>query len=226
LHHEGVTPSDREAETRRIAAGSSDDDPTGWFEQLYTSARSGGAVIPWERGGPHPLLSEWTTDHAVDGHGRAAVVVGCGLGYDAEHLAGVGFATTAFDVSPTGVASAAERHPGSEVDYVTADLLALPADWQGAFDLVLESLTVQSMPVAFHERAIQAVCSLVAPGGTLLVIAGSRDEGSEVQGPPWPLTESEIQAFASGGLRLVHVEQLTDANDPATRRWRVELRRD
>jgi SAM-dependent methyltransferase len=220
-----VTSSDPEAETSRIAAQSSDEDPTGWFEQLYTSARSGTAVIPWERGGPHPLLGQWTAEHALDGHGRSAVVVGCGLGYDAEHLAALGFDTMAFDISPTAVESARERHPDSRVEYVTADLLALPAEWGDGFDFVFESLTVQSLPVRLHEPAIRSVCSLVAPGGTLLVMANSRAEGSEVEGPPWPLTRSEIGAFGSGDLHTFQVEELVDQNDPAVRRWRVELHR-
>jgi len=220
-----LMPSDREDETRRIAAGASDDDSTGWFEELYASAGSGTAVIPWDRGGPHPLLSQWSAQHALDGHGRSAVVVGCGLGVDAEHLTSLGFLTTAFDVSPAGVASARERHPHSRVDYVTADLLALPAEWSGGFDFVLESLTVQSLPVGLHERAIQSVCSLVAPGGTLLVISGAREEGSEGEGPPWPLTRSEIETFATGDLQPFQVEELVDEQDPASRRWRVELHR-
>ena len=220
-----MAPSDREAETRRIAQRASEDDPTGWFEQLYTSARSGEAVIPWERGGPNPLLSEWTGLHALDGHGRTAVVVGCGLGDDAELLAALGFHTTAFDVSPTGVASARERHPDSRVDYVIADLLALPAEWLRSFDFVFESLTVQSLPIGHHDQAIRSVCSLVAPGGTLLVIAGSRDESSDVDGPPWPLTRSEIGAFAADDLHTFQVEELGDEREPAYGRWRVELHR-
>ena len=218
--------SDREAETRRIAAGANDQDPTGWFEELYQSARSGTAAIPWDRGAPHPLLAEWTAVHEVDGSGRSAVVVGCGLGTDAEHLAWLGFDSTAFDVSPTAVATASERHPGSSVAYTTADLFDLPTDWSGAFDLVFESLTVQSMPIAFHEPAIRAVGSLVAPRGTLLVVAAQREEGVEVQGPPWPLTRSEIAAFSTAELRTVSVEDLQDREAPEIRRWRVELRRD
>jgi SAM-dependent methyltransferase len=221
-----VSAPDPEAETRRIAAGANDQNPTGWFEELYRSAKSGAAAIPWDRGAPHPLLLEWTTDHEVDGVGRSAVVVGCGLGRDAEHLAGLGFETTAFDISPTAVATASERHPDSRVTYTVADLFDLPTAWQGAFDLVFESLTVQSMPIAVHERAILAVGSLVAPGGTLLVVAAHREEGATIEGgPPWPLTRSEIEAFSTGELRAVQVEDLQDRDDPQVRRWRLELRR-
>lgn len=220
-----MTSEDPAAETRRLAAQASDRDPTGWFEQLYLSARSGAATLPWDRGGPHPLLAAWTVEHALDGHGRSAVVVGCGLGSDAEHLAALGFATTAFDVSPTAVASARERHPGSRVDYTTADLLDLPTGWRGGFDFVLESLTVQSLPVRLHQRATENVRSLVAPGGTLLVIAGARAVDSEAVGPPWLLTRPEVEAFAGGELHTQQVEELPDREDPAVRRWRVELRR-
>ena len=220
-----MAPSDAESETRRIASQSSDDDPTGWFEQLYTSAQAGRAAIPWEREGPHPLLGQWTVAHALDGHGRSAIVVGCGLGNDAEHLAALSFDTTAFDVSPTAVASARERHPGSAVHYTVGDLFAVPPAWRGAFDFVFESLTVQSLPVSLHGRAIAGVRSLVAPGGTLLVVAAAREEGSEVDGPPWPLTQREIEEFESGYLHAWQVEELTDERERFVRRWRVELRR-
>src|SRR5689334_8303370 len=133
--------TDPHDEMRRLAAQSSDQDPTGWFEQLYRHARSGDAVIPWDRGGANPLLEQWTAQHGLDGTGRTAMTVGCGLGFDAEHLAALGFRTTAFDVSPTAVETARERHPDSQVEYTIADLLDLPAEWTGAFDFVFESLT-------------------------------------------------------------------------------------
>jgi SAM-dependent methyltransferase len=219
-----VAPSDAESETRRIASLASED-PTGWFEQLYASARAGRAAIPWEREGANALLGQWTVAHALDGHGRSAVVVGCGLGNDAEHLAALSFDTTAFDVSPTAVASARERHPGSPVHYTVGDLFDVPPAWHGGFDFVFESLTVQSLPIALHDRAIAGVRSLVAPGGTLLVVAAAREEGTAVDGPPWPLTQREIEEFASGDLHIWQVEELTDERDPSVRRWRVEVRR-
>ncbi|GGM09021.1 class I SAM-dependent methyltransferase [Dactylosporangium sucinum] len=169
------------------------DDAVGWWDDLYVAAGAGLTAIPWDRGGPHRLLSAWAAERGLvppsgsqppagedsapaaapaeaASRGRA-VVVGCGLGADAEFLAGLGWATTAFDVSPEAVRQAGARVPGSRVEYRVADLFALPEGFVGAFDLVLESMTVQALPRSLRERAIAAVRSLVAPGGTLLVIA-------------------------------------------------------
>jgi SAM-dependent methyltransferase len=208
-------PEPDEAVRRLVAA--SRDDPLGFFERLYVAAEAGEAVVPWDRGEPNRLLAEWVEGARPRGDGRRAVVVGAGLGADAELIASLGFATLAFDLSPTGVRTARARHPGSPVDYVVADLLDLPPEWAGRFDLVFEGLTVQSMPEELHARAIAGVRSLVAPGGTLLVIATAREEGAAADGPPWPLTRSEIDAF---GLRPVGVELLGDE----IKRWRAEFR--
>ena len=207
-------------QARRLAA----DDPTGWFDRLYVAAERGEAVVPWDRGGPHPLLEEWTREHNVRGGGRRALVVGCGFGSDAEHLAAIGFATTAFDLSPTAVRGAQARFPNSPVDYRAANLLEAPAQWRRAFDLVLESLTVQSLPDPPRREAIARVADLVAPGGTLLVIATARDGPPPT--PPWPLTREEIDAFAAdGGLETIRAEHLRDPAGEVPPRWRAELRR-
>jgi SAM-dependent methyltransferase len=199
----------------------SDVDPTALFEPLYASAAEGRETLRWDRGGPHPLIEEWA--RGVAGSGRPALVVGSGLGTDAELLADRGFAVLGFDVSPTAIATARERSPQSKVDYRVANLLDPPADWRHAFDLVVESLTVQSMPVAFHAQAIANVARMVAPGGTLLAIAKARDEDEPVDGPPWPLTRTEVEAFAGGGLEAVRMDGVRRAGMPML--WRAEFRR-
>lgn len=195
-------------------------DPTAIFEPLYVVAAEGREVLRWDRGGPHPLIGEWARD--VTGAGRRALVVGSGFGPDAELLAERGFDVVAFDVSPTAIASARERFARSDVDYRVANLLDPPPDWTHAFDLVVESLTVQSLPVAFHAQAIANVSRMVAPGGTLLVVAAARDEtGGPVDGPPWPLTRAEVEAFAGEGLKTVRIEDVPRAGTSA--RWRAEF---
>jgi len=192
------------------------DEATAWFEQLYAAAAKGDAEVPWHRDEPRDLLAEWLRE--LDGAGKRAVVVGAGLGTDAEFVAGLGFDTVAFDISPTAIRTARARHPDSRVAYVVADLLDLPAGWRAGFDLVVESITVQSLPVDLHAPATAAVRSLAAPGGTLIVFSGVGEEGEQADGPPWPLTRSEIDAFARDGLEAVRVEEV-DA------RWRAEFRR-
>ena len=197
-------------------------DPTGMFEPLYAAAAQGERAVPWDRGTPHPLIDEWARE--VDGAGRRALVVGSGLGPDAELLAERGFDVVAFDVSPTAIDSTRARYPDTRVDYCVADLLDPPAAWLEAFDLVVESLTVQSMPVPFHARAIASVAGMVAPGGRLLVVATAREPEDRVpDGPPWPLTRAEVDSFARGDLEPVGVERVRAAGVPP--RWRVEFRR-
>jgi SAM-dependent methyltransferase len=204
-----------------IAAG----DPTGWFERLYAAADAGQTAVPWDRGTPSRYLTGWAAARALRGAGKRAVVVGCGLGDDAEFVAGLGFQTTAFDISPTAIAIARRRFPGSGVRYQAADLLNPPATWHQAFDLVVESLTLQALPDPPRRNAISRLGDLVAPGGTLIAFARAREPGQTVQGPPWALSRAEIDALADGGLEPVGIEDLTDPQMPWPRRWRAEFRR-
>jgi SAM-dependent methyltransferase len=203
-----------------LAAG----DATGWFEQLYAAGRAGSVAMPWSREHPHPLLAAWTRERALDGSGLRAVVVGCGLGADAEHVAALGYDTVAFDVSSTGVDLARSRHPGTAVRYVVADLLPLPPDWSAAFDLVVEVYTVQALPDPLRRRAIGEAAGLVAPGGTLVVVAAARGEADPApDGPPWPLTRDEVEAFAADRLTPVRIDRIPDQDDPAFRQWLAEF---
>ncbi len=204
-----------------IAAG----DPTGWFERLYAAAAAGETAVPWDRGAPSRYLTQWLTARAPRGAGHSAVVVGCGLGDDAEFIAELGFQTTAFDISPTAIATARRRFPDSAVHYQTADLLNPPTAFQQAFGLVVESLILQALPDPPRRDAIARLGGLVAPGGTLIVIARAREPEQPVHGPPWALTRAEIDALADGGLEPVQIEDLTDPQMPWPRRWRAEFRR-
>ncbi|HEX6460529.1 MAG TPA: methyltransferase domain-containing protein [Thermoleophilaceae bacterium] len=202
------------------------EDPTAWFERLYSAAASGEAVVPWDRGGPHPLLADWVERRAPDGRGRRALVVGAGLGADAELVAGLGFQTVAFDVSSTALRMASERFPDSRVEYIVANLLEPPRHWSRAFDLVVESITVQSLPRTARATAIAAVGDFVAAGGMLLVIARALGEDEDpVAGPPWPLTRADVEAFAAGGLEPQRIDAIPVPDEPGAHRWRAEFTR-
>ena len=205
-----------ELSARAIADG----EPTAWFDRLYAEGATGSVSMPWDRDEPHPLLREWAEARGLDGAGKRAVVVGSGLGADAEYLSRHGFATTGFDIAETAVRLARERHPDSTVDYRVADLLDLPAEWCGAFDLVVEIFTVQALPDPPRADAMAAIRSLVAPGGTLVAIAFRYVHGDDSEaGPPFPLTRSAMDALAGDELAVVRAEELDGP------RWRVEYAR-
>lgn len=194
-------------------AAAADGEPTRWFEELWSAAVRDEVDTPWDREGPYPAVAE-VVDAQGAGDGRRAVVIGAGLGHDAEHLAARGWATTAFDVSPSAVGLARGRHPGSAVDYRVADLLALPDDLRGAFDLVLEVFTVQALTPAVREEAAAGVRALLAPGGILLACQIAREPGESPQdGPPWLLDEAEMAVFASGDVALEGIDRAPLPND-------------
>jgi SAM-dependent methyltransferase len=169
-----------------------------WFDALYADAGGDPARVPWADLAPKQGLPEWLSRHP--GERRRALDVGCGLGDNAEAIAAAGYATTAFDLSDHAVAWARRRFPQSPVTYLNANLFDAPAEWGGAFDLVHECFTLQALEGAMRREAFDAVASFVAPGGRLLLIALVREEGSEFDGPPWPLMPSEIATFDSLGF--------------------------
>lgn len=199
-------------------------DPTGWFEVLYREAEEGKSTIPWDDRHPTPHLIGFWMQHLLQAEGKSALVTGCGLGDDAEQLAKWGFRTTAFDISEAAIRACRKRFPGSKVEYDAANLLKPPAHWSGQFDFVFEANTLQVLPAALRPQAMRNITSFLRPGGSLLVIARSR-EPSEPEGQmPWPLTRSEISAFTALGLEERSFEIVSDVEEPDVRRFRVLFR--
>ena len=198
-------------------------DPLGWFEALY--AEGDVSKIPWADQKVNPNFEEWLGKNRLQGQGKRALKIGCGLGDDAERLAELGFEVTAFDVSPTAIGWCNRRFPGSRVRYRVDDLFSPPSEWKGTFDFVLESYTLQVLPPDLRERAIQCISEFVSPGGTLLVIARGRTLEEPTGEMPWPLLRTELGRFGSHGLQEVNFEEYLDKETPPVKRFRSEYRR-
>ncbi|MBL8858384.1 MAG: class I SAM-dependent methyltransferase [Planctomycetes bacterium] len=223
------TQDEARARTRAIANESLQrGDALGWFERLYAEANGDEARIPWADLDGHPLLVEWMRKHKVDGTGRRALVVGCGLGEDAEVLARAGFDTMGFDVSPTAIEWCHKRFPNSTVRYEAADLFAPPATWARAFDFVFESYTLQALPADRRAGAFACIAQFIAPGGELLVVTRAREPHEDTGELPWPLLRSELRTFEHFGLLEAAFEDIPDSGpaDKPGRHLRVLYRAD
>ena len=183
-------------------------DPSDWFEPLYQKANGNVKQVPWALPGAVPYLTNWLEKNEIEGAGHSAVVVGCGLGDDAEALAMAGFEVTAFDISESALAWAKTRFPNSTVHYITAALFNLPKQWKGAFNLVFDFRTIQALPLAVRAEVIQNIASLGTKEGTVLVATYLRgDNEPPGESAPWPLTMAELSEFEKSGLTVVKQER-------------------
>jgi len=189
------------------AEGGKAEDRLSWFNAVYAHAGGDPAAVPWADLAPKAALLDWLAKNP--GGGQRAIDIGCGLGDNAEALAAAGYQTTAFDLAPDAISWAKRRFPQSRVDYQAADLFALPGAWRGAFDLVHESYTVQALDGDLRSQSIPAIASLVAPGGRLVFFNRTRPEGTQADGPPWPVMPSEWRRFEDFGLIQTSETEIT-----------------
>ena len=184
-----------------------------WFDDLYKNNKDSQENIPWARQAVNPLLQTYLDEDIT--HKGTALVIGCGLGDDAVALAEAGYDVTAIDVSPTALDLAKVRFPDSIVKFIKQDIF----EYEEKFDFVFEALTIQSLPVEFRQKMVKAVANTVAKGGRLLLVAHKREETFD--GPPWPLTQEEVDLFKGKGLTELSQEIHTEASKISNTRFRV-----
>lgn len=204
------------------------DEATDWFEPLYAGARGDASRVPWARGTAHRYVTAWLDQPGLDVDGVDAVVVGCGLGDEAADLARRGCRVTAFDISPTAVDWARRRFPDLDVDWQVLDLFDLPDALVGAFGLVVEVRTVQSLPADRRDEAMHRIASLVGPGGYLvatLLLATSDTASRTWDGPPWALAPSELATYAMAGLERLGLDHPPGQEDQPAMEVRLVMTR-
>ena len=155
-------------------------DPIDW------DARYRAGDMPWDRGAAPPI-AEFLRTHDITGE---VLVPGCGTGHDVRLLAGHGARVTGLDLSETALAMARNLPPVAGELYHSGDLFALPEEWTGRFDWVVEHTCFCAIPPARRADYVKAVARVLKPGGFLLGVF-FLDPGVE-QGPPHGATREEI----------------------------------
>ncbi|MGB8699147.1 MAG: class I SAM-dependent methyltransferase [Thermosynechococcaceae cyanobacterium] len=195
--------------------------PTEWFERLYAEAIAGNATVPWADMHPNPNLVQWLDANQIEGQGKTALKIGCGLGDDVEELCRRGFKVVGFDISASAIAWCQNRFPHSQAEYIVADVLNPSKAWTQAYDFVVEAYTLQVLPSSLRQIAIAQIANFIAPGGQLLVICRGRDRQDDYGPIPYPLTEDEAMTFVDYGLSLAQFEDYLDEESPPVRRFRI-----
>ena len=164
---------------------------------------------PWE-GSTRPDFVELLSTGKVspDTVGPRAIDIGCGIGDYSRMLAGHGFDVSGVDLSPVAIERARAGSDGDNPRFVVADLLDLPDDVGGPFDLLVDIGTLDDFPRSKRPQAVDVMSSLARPGSTLYLwcfYGRDRDLPSiSFQGPSRFLAPGiapgELEAlFAEGG---------------------------
>ena len=209
---------DHRARTRELQAEFAESgDPTGWFEALYKESGGNNELIPWADLTPNKYFHAWAESTVLQGEGRTALVVGCGLGDDARYLYDLGFKVTAFDISPTAIEWAKKLHADTDIVFEACDLFQPFRGWLGAFEFVLEIYTIQPLPLEVRPQVIDAISGFVAENGKLVVVTRGREDDVEPDILPWPMSRKDLSRFEHNGFTQTDFVQMPGEEDEPPR---------
>jgi len=177
---------------------------------------------PWDLGRAPPCLEELVA--SIGEPGLRVFVPGAGRGHDAVCWARAGHAVTALDIAPTAVAEgrAVARAAGVEIDWVLGDLFALPADLEGAFDVVWEQTCLCALAPEQRAAYARAVARVLPPQGLL---HGVLWEHGKEGGPPWNLTGRDAREVLDGAFEVLALQRIPDWSPQRWNEFTVRARR-
>lgn len=203
--HGGESPGERSvgahASHRAGTHGESEEqDAAQFWEGFY--ADSG----PWT-GNPNAALVAELEERPLSA--GSALDVGCGTGGDAIWLAAQGWSVTAVDISGAALDQAAKAAEAAGMaDSIRWQQADVESDFpEGSWDLV--NVAYLHSPVALvRETILRRTADVVAPGGTLVIIAHLGTvhwaEGADNHKPSFPTIDETLAALDLVGWTLVH----------------------
>lgn len=200
-------------------------DALGWFDALYKEAAGDNEKIPWADLEPNKFLRRYAEETNLQGNGRNALVVGCGLGDDAKFLHDLGFKVTAFDISKTAIDWARKLHSETDIKFFAADLFDTPKEWYQAFEFVLEVYTIQPLPLEMRPQTIDAIANFIEMRGELLVVTRGREDEEVPTELPWALSRKDLSRFGVNNLTQIDFKEMLGDEEPPIRRFVVKYSR-
>lgn len=178
------------------------------FEKLYGESERTDNLIPWDIGGPQPMVQQLVGYGAIRGE---VLDPGTGPGYNAIYFASQGYSATGIDGSSTAIEQAkrnAER-AGVQVDFQVADATKLEG-LDNRFDTVVDSAFYH---VFIDDEAVQtqyakALHRATKPGARLFMFefAPHNVNGLEWDGLP---ADNFERVLGGSGWRLDYLGPTT-----------------
>ncbi len=173
--------------------------PNHW-DALYQQGDTG-----WDLGEAAPPFVDLLAGPAAPSPGRL-IALGSGRGHDALLFAAHGFNVLGVDFAPSAVVTATETAAAQgltdRVRFLQADIFALPPEYRGAFDVVLEHTCMCALNPRLLDEYAALVARLLRPGGTYVALFFTHGHPG---GPPYTTDEAEIRRLFAPRLEIVHL---------------------
>ncbi|SFG17814.1 Thiopurine S-methyltransferase (TPMT) [Duganella sp. CF458] len=168
----------------------------------FWDQRFDGAFTPWDRGGVPAQLAAWLASAPAG----AALIPGCGSGYELQAFCAAGWNATAIDFSPSAVVAAQRAVGPWRARVVEADFFAyLPAQ---PLDLIYERAFLCAMPRDMWPRVVQRWAQLLPEDGLLL---GYFFFDNNPKGPPFGAERERLLQLMSAHFDLEQEQPVGDS---------------
>ncbi len=185
----------------------------------FWSERFDRAFTPWDLGAVPHTLHQFV---AASPKPRAALIPGCGSGYEVACLSEAGWNVIALDFSRAAV-DAAQKVLGRWAERVVhADFFAYVSP--APVDFIYERAFLCALPPRMRPSIAARWAELLAPGGLL---AGFFFFDETQKGPPFGMTQEELDALLQPHFERIADEPVSDSLPvfAGKERWQVWRRR-
>jgi len=172
-----------------------------FFENVYKNASENLDKIPWATFDANEYLQDFFKNKEKVTN-KKALVIGCGLGDDAQFLTKMGYIVDAIDISPTSIKLAKQRFDNKNINFSVEDIFELPSNMINNYDFVYEGLTIQSIDPKHRIQLIEIISSLNNDNGELLLYTNYQEDIDTFGGPPWPLYKRDLALFLDYDYKL------------------------
>jgi len=188
---------------------SSDNATSPALDMNFWEGRYQEGTARWDLGQPAPPLVSLLESADAPSPGKM-LALGIGRGHDALLFAAHGFEVTGVDFAPSAIAATAEaaNQRNLPINLLASDMFALPPEYTGQFDYVMEHTCFCAIAPARRSEYVQVVRSLLRPGGEFIGLFWAHDMPG---GPPYGSTPEEIRQLFAADFAVESLEKGTNS---------------
>jgi SAM-dependent methyltransferase len=211
---DSITVDGRTFELPAWLHATSESEQTSFWSERYARNET-----PWDLNGAHPSLPRVAS--AVKIQRSRILVLGCGRGHDAAWFARAGHIVTAIDYSEDAIKEARKLYSEvPDLTFVREDAFALPAKYDGAFDIVFDHTLYCAIDPTKRNDLVKTWRRALTDDGHLLGIFFCNEK---LKGPPYGGSEWELRQRFNKHFRPLYWQRLKDSPEQTLSRLGNEL---